>query len=169
MKSFRWVLLFSLFVAITACGEGNSQVTVATESPAPDSPTPRSSPASTATPTSGAPADPGVIRGRLSYPGHSFPPGYEVCAELIADGTLTCTLDLTITDRVGVPPSYELTVPPGEYYVFARVNAAKGYYTEAVPCGLRVGCPSHKQIPVLVKPGEVVDGIDPQDWFTTVP
>ena len=63
--------------------------------------------------------------------------------------------------------TYELTVPAGEYYVVAYTLDGKlsAGYSAAVPCGLSVDCKDHTLIAVKVKTGEVVENINPQDWY----
>jgi hypothetical protein len=113
----------------------------------------------------------GVIEGPMSYPSDYLPNDLTVCAERIAGGAEYCT-DKKIKDkRSATGVGYKLSVPAGEYWVYATafsVPAMKGekaYYSEFVTCGLRNGCPSHKRIPVRVRAGETVTGVHPGDWY----
>ena len=112
----------------------------------------------TATPT----AQDGVISGALGYPSDQIPPQQVVAINL--DSGERHTVD-TALDQT----TYSLPVPAGSYHVIAYVLADDsdygGGYTELVLCGLRADCPSHELIPVVVAPGETVDGIDLTDWY----
>lgn len=117
------------------------------------------------TPKAEAPAF-GVIAGTLNYPSEGIPP-LRVCAiSMVNSSVYRCVR--TKTDqkvyRIG-------RVRPGSYHVMAYVREgawgvpqhAAGY-TRAVTCGLKAGCDDHALIPVEVRPGKLVRGIDPQDW-----
>lgn len=61
-------------------------------------------------------------------------------------------------------------VPAGTYQVFAYVDPSggpelAGGYTQAVPCGLKASCSDHSLLPVAVRPGQVVSGVDVSDWY----
>jgi len=110
----------------------------------------------------------GTIEGSLGYPGGSIPEDMMVCAENIITKkqywTSTHIKDNKYTYGIG----YKIEVPVGTYYVFATLPNWKdyrAYYSEFVTCGLKVECPSHDPIPVVVKAGETITNIDPQDWY----
>ncbi len=107
----------------------------------------------------------GFIRGLLSFPSEFIPDDMEVCAEPIGAGTEICTTE-HIAGARGY--TYELEVPAGSYYVYAVVPSYnpnyKAYYNEFVACG-EWGCDDHTPIEVEVEAGEIVEGIDPGDWY----
>ncbi len=112
------------------------------------------------------PAGPdGTVEGELSYPSDYIPPDMQVCGEEVGSKRLTCSSRKT-RQRGGM--RYVLSLPPGEYLVFAQTKDAPGqraYYSEFVVCGLDAACKSHKPIAVAVPPGTARKGIDPQDWY----
>jgi hypothetical protein len=103
----------------------------------------------------------GIIRGRLSYPSE-FIPAQRIVAFDAA--TLAFVADVTTAEGQG---TYELTVPAGDYYVVAYVldGGLGAGYSEMVPCGLLYTCTDHSLIPVHVGAGDIVEDIDPQDWY----
>jgi hypothetical protein len=106
-------------------------------------------------------AQTGVIRGHLSYPSEYLPAQRIVAFDA---ATLAFVADVTTAEGQG---TYELTVPAGDYYVVAYVldGGLGAGYSEAVPCGLLYTCTDHSLIPVHVGAGDIVEDIDPQDWY----
>jgi hypothetical protein len=107
----------------------------------------------------------GTIAGEVSYPSDYIPPGLRVCAEDVSSGSSSCD---AIFFEEGERRLYEMRVPPGRYrvYAFNPDNPTfRGYYSEAVLCGLDVSCPVHDPIVVDVAAGEVEQSINPQDWY----
>jgi len=104
----------------------------------------------------------GVITGYISYPGQEIPNDLKVCAINIETGRKFC---VQYTDTVY--HSYTIKVPEGIYYVYATTNKfeKKAYYTEFVKCGLKIDCPSHEKIKILVKSNDTIKNINPQDWY----
>ena len=114
-----------------------------------------------------------VITGSLGYPSEFIPENMEVCAvEVIGQGAHCSNehlKDKAYTYGVG----YRLTLPAGEYYVYAYVpnqpdatgQTYKAYYSEFVTCGMEVSCSGHEPIKVTVRQGEIVSNVDPQDWY----
>jgi hypothetical protein len=106
----------------------------------------------------------GRIVGDVSYPSDYLPDDLKVTAVPVNKGRTFST-----TKRRG--SEYSLSLPAGEYYVYATTNATpnmtgyKAYYTEFTTCGSSVDCPSHKKIVVSVKPGKTTYKVDPQDWY----
>lgn len=113
-----------------------------------------------------APSGPnGSVEGELSYPSDYIPADMQVCGEEVGSKRLTCT-SRKINQRNRT--RYVLSLPPGEYHIFAQTKDAPGqraYYSEFVTCGLNAACKSHKPIAVALPPGVVRKGIDPQDWY----
>ena len=110
---------------------------------------------------------PGKIHGKLSYPSEMIPEDMVICAENPESARSFCTGDRVMN---GEEPTneYELEVPAGVYQVFAYLPAnpsTRAYYSEFVTCGLLATCPSHTPIEVTVKSGEVVNDVDPGDWY----
>jgi len=62
-------------------------------------------------------------------------------------------------------------VLPGTYIVYAWLDDGKmgGTYSKAVPCGLTASCTDHSLLPVQVKAGQDVAGIDVCDWYGPLP
>jgi len=127
-------------------------------------------------PGAAAAPQPGVIEGALSYPSEFIPPDMTICAENLATKQLHCTNKHLKAKKYQYKVGYKLTVPPGDYHVYAylpdpaRYGAEyskdyRAYYSEYVKCGMTEKCPSHAPIVVKVKSGETVSGIDPQDWY----
>jgi hypothetical protein len=104
---------------------------------------------------------PGLIRGHLSYPSE-FIPAQRVVA--FDTGTMAVVNAVITADGQA---EYELTVPPGDYYIVAYLldSGMAAGYSQMVPCGLSVGCTDHSLIPVHVGPGAVVEDINPGDWY----
>ena len=69
--------------------------------------------------------------------------------------------------------SYQLDhLPPGTYHIVAYVlpggmytGGLPGGYTKMVPCGLGYSCNDHTLIDVIVTPGNVTTGVDPNDYY----
>jgi hypothetical protein len=119
---------------------------------------------------------PGVIEGSLSYPSDFIPPDMTICAENLATKQIYSTSQHLQGKKYTYKVGYKLTVPPGEYHVFAQLpDPAKygadypkdyrAYYSSFVKCGMRVNCLDHTPIVVKVKSGETASGIDPMDWY----
>lgn len=131
----------------------------------------------------------GVITGTLSYPSHFVPP-LTVYAVSVADQRVFFSVDKIFAAEAPPPaPDAALTytisgVAPGTYVVFAYRNDMPDdqggpalYSNFVVTCtqpssaGRPIGpgaCENtpaaHSLVPVTVRPGETVSGIDPQDW-----
>jgi len=110
----------------------------------------------------------GTIAGTLSYPS-DYIPALIVCAEPSAGGEPICK-----TFSEAPNGSYSLRVPPGSYFVYAKLadpNEApsyadyRAYYTEHVKCGFQAECQDHSKIAVTVKPGKTVKKVVPADWY----
>lgn len=93
-----------------------------------------------------------------------------VCAQTIDNENVQFCVSVSAIEK-----DYELLVPNGEYYVFAKIQgdaeaeAYKAYYTEFVECNQKAedrcsSSLSEKKIPVLVDPAQTVDNVDPADW-----
>jgi hypothetical protein len=119
---------------------------------------------------------PGVIEGSLSYPSEFIPDDMTICAENLATQHIYSTDKHLKGKKYKYKVGYKLTVPPGDYHVFAQLpDPAKygasypknyrAYYSEFVKCGITENCPSHAPIVVKVKSSETVSGIDPMDWY----
>jgi hypothetical protein len=121
--------------------------------------------------TSPAVSSNGTIEGSLGYPSEGIPTNMMVCAETLQAVKVVCTSTQLKDPKYQYGVGYNLEVSPGSYYVYAQVpgNNYKAYFSEFVPCGLSVNCPSHEPIEVKVSAGATVTGIDPQDWYNTAP
>lgn len=90
-----------------------------------------------------------------------------VCVETLQKVKVTCTSTQISDSKYQYGKGYKLKVSPGSYYVYAQLpdGVYKAYYSEFVPCGLSINCPSHEPVEVEVSAGETVTGVDPQDWY----
>lgn len=111
-------------------------------------------------------ANAGNITGSLSFPGEEIPE-MMVCAETIGSTAEFCTDERLEDEEFTYGVGYNLAVPAGSYYVYAKLpnDSYKAYYSDFVTCGLSVDCPSHQSISVTVNAGETVENVDPQDWY----
>lgn len=119
-------------------------------------------------PTAHAPGEgSGEISGILSYPSEQFPPEMQVCAISTKNyTTIICTKDFEETSNPQYSRGYSMTLPSGEYLVYAEANNTTGFFSEFVPCGMDVNaCTSHKPNVIEVKDGEKLVNVNPQDWY----
>ena len=104
-------------------------------------------------PGAAAAPQPGVIEGSLSYPSEFIPDDMTICAENLATKKLYCTHKHLKAKKYQYQVGYKLTVPPGDYHVYAylpdpaRYGASyskdyRAYYSEFVKCGMSADCPS---------------------------
>lgn len=132
---------------------------------------PEASPSPSATPA--GTAGRGTIRGSVGFPSE-FAPSQIICAELTTSASTKYCTDYA--GGTGTSLGYSLTVPAGTYYVYARLKSAEGaypqtyraYYNEYVTCGMEASCAAElhdNYIPVTVKVGSTVTGINPTDWY----
>lgn len=117
----------------------------------------------------------GKISGSLSYPSEMLPE-MGVCVATIDNQELYCTYEMIASEVYTYGYGYEVSVPPGDYYVFAHLvddsnrkvgytNEYKAYYSQFVNCGMDISCTSHDPIKVTVGSKEHVTRIDPIDWY----
>lgn len=108
----------------------------------------------------------GTITGSISFPSEVIPP-MEVCAEDIATKEQICSDQMLKDPKYQYGVGYEITVPAGEYHVFATLpnDPYQAYYNEFVKCGLKATCTSHEPVSVKVSAGQTITNIDPQDWY----
>ncbi|MGD8405636.1 MAG: hypothetical protein PVJ21_18400 [Anaerolineales bacterium] len=103
----------------------------------------------------------GSVTGSLSYPSEFIPPlrvfAFQVGSE---NYFYVDTAENQITYQID-------NLPTGYYKVVAYRMDGKlaGGYTQAVPCGLSVECNNHDLLDVPVNIGQVVNDIDPADWY----
>ncbi len=115
----------------------------------------------------------GYIEGNVGYPSEGVPSDMKIYAENISTGKTYVTLlsDLNDPNTFTEETKYSIKVPVGSYYVYSMTSHVKGrenyraYYSEAVTCGLKVKCQSHKPIKVSVKASRTTSNIDPLDWY----
>jgi len=160
----RWVLLIVILVVLVALA------LVAAENNAPASFTGKM----------------GTISGSVSYPSDVIPDGLAVCAENISTKEQVCTGGFNMLEETGdgfikherftYGIGYQLAVPAGTYLVFAQVPGFgedfRAYYSEFVlfcmdefvPDDL-VNCDDHSPIELEIKNGDVVEHVDPGDWY----
>jgi hypothetical protein len=114
----------------------------------------------------------GSIYGMLTYPSEGIPP-LSVVAFRLEDGAIR------YIDTAGSPTVlyYEFELPIGTYNVVAYCKPGPnsgpgpilaGGYTQAVLCGLKIGCNDHTLIPVIVAAGSITMNIDPGDWYVSL-
>jgi len=114
-------------------------------------------PSFTVTPT----VEPGSISGRLSYPSEFIPPQRVVAFQVNG-------YNYRYVDTMQNQNIYHITgLAPGIYHVVAYIlgGGLAGGYTQAVPCGLSVGCVDHSLIDVTVEAGKDTPYINPGDWY----
>ncbi len=143
-----------------------------TESP-PGPPTPTVTDASGATESPEATASPeaeaGVIRGEVLFPAPtSETPPFRV----VAFDQNSAAFYYTVT-RKGSPEFELKDLPPGDYVMVAYIIPSPGNrqpdwsagFSEAVLCGLGDECTNHSLVVITVAAGEIVEGINPGDWY----
>jgi hypothetical protein len=109
---------------------------------------------------------PGSISGRLCYPGSGIPPMTIYAVEQ------TTGRSSKVRSKGPTETRYRIEgVLPGTYVLYAWLDdgALGGSYSKAVPCGLSADCTDHSLIPVTVKTGQDVTGIDVCDWYGPPP
>ena len=81
-------------------------------------------------------------------------------------------VEIAYTDTAAGQNSYSIDLPAGTYHVVAYSKGGDGFtagtaggYTEAVPCGLTAACNDHRLILITVKPGDKLNGINPNDYY----
>lgn len=138
--------------------------------------TPSPTVAASPSPATPSPAAPGTITGGLAYPSEFIPP-LTVYAISVAEPRTFFSVDTPRYPLSSGPtpaqPTYEITgVAPGTYYVLAYRNdqaplaeERPGVYSQYVLCGGRTSCTDHSLVPVTVRAGETVRGIDVSDWY----
>jgi hypothetical protein len=107
----------------------------------------------------------GIVSGSLSYPSDHIPEDMGVCAQRIDNLEMTTCTGQIKDSKFQYGVGYELSLDPGNYYVYAFLGSTKAYYTEFVLCGLKAECKSHTKVPVVVTAGSRQDSILPQDWY----
>lgn len=110
-----------------------------------------------------------TIEWGLGFPSEWIPPTMEVCAKNTATQEITCTNTHIKDAKYYNQTGYMIKVPAGTYTVIANIpgnTSFYGLYSEFVPCGLRIECPSHELIPVTVTAGQTVSDINPVDWYS---
>jgi hypothetical protein len=129
-------------------------------------------PEPTTTPTTSEPTwnenlNKSVIEGSIGFPSEVIPDNMIVCAETLEKTPVLCTSTQISDSKYQYGKGYLLEISPGSYYIYAQIPGQdyKAYYSEFVTCGFLANCPSHNPIPVEVKSGEKVTGINPQDWY----
>lgn len=103
----------------------------------------------------------GLIRGDLSYPSDWIPDDLKICWRNLSTEESDC-------EKPSGERSYELSLPEGEYYVWARRESDtsfRGFYSAASKCGLSVDCLSHRPLAVPVLEDQITTGVDPSDWY----
>lgn len=114
-------------------------------------------------PVDPTPDDTGGISGRLGYPSSFIPPLRVVAFNL--DTGEYFDVDTEVNQS-----HYEITgLPPGTYHVVAYVQEMgpdiAGGYSEFVLCGLSVDCQDHQLVDVIILAGQVVEDVDPVDFY----
>ena len=128
--------------------------------PFPQMPTP------TGAATAPAVAADGGISGSLMYPASGIPALRIVAFQVGGSAYYSVTTNLGQS-------IYELDhLPPGTYHVVGYplpgggfMGGPPGGYSQMVPCGLQAGCADHTLIDVVVTPGNVTTGVNPNDYY----
>ncbi len=102
----------------------------------------------------------GTVQGELMFPASGIPALRIVFFN--PDGSVAAYTDTTAGQN-----TYSMDMPVGTYTVVAYSveGGVAGGYTQAVPCGLQYGCDDHTLIPITVKAGETLTGINPNDYY----
>ncbi|TAK14067.1 MAG: carboxypeptidase regulatory-like domain-containing protein [Anaerolineae bacterium] len=102
----------------------------------------------------------GTVSGRVCYPSSGIPP----MTLYLSDPAQAILISLDIAQNQS---EYTTDVPPGSYTAFAWLPdfSYGGSYSQAVPCGLSVGCEDHSLIQFNVAAGASTTGIDVCDWY----
>ena len=103
----------------------------------------------------------GTITGDYSYPSDYIPDDINACASNVETNEMHCD-----SRRNG--DEFSLVVPPGKYRIWAETSDWPGYrayFSEAVRCGLSVGCDDHSPVVINLEPGETINGVNPHDWY----
>lgn len=116
----------------------------------------------------------GKISGSLGYPS-DYIPEMGVCAENTDGQDMYCTYEVLEDDDYTYGYGYEVSVPPGDYNVFAHLvdpetsigytDEDRAYHSRFVKCGMGAECSDHKPIKVEVERYQHVTGINPIDWY----
>ncbi len=110
----------------------------------------------------------GTIQGSLSYPS-DYLPSLIICAQNTQNTNNKYCLQSKVQQR-----QYSIQVSPGQYYIFAsdialegtkNFYAVTGFYSRFVTCGLNNKCKDHTPIAVTVKAGQVINSVDPKDFY----
>jgi len=107
----------------------------------------------------------GKISGYLIYPSNFIPEDLGVCAQRIDNQSLVFCTEQIKDKKYQNGVGYEMSLDPGNYYVYSFLGDNRAYYTEFVLCGLKAECQSHTKIPVTVSAGSSQDNILPHDWY----
>ncbi|OGK61598.1 hypothetical protein A3G67_01385 [Candidatus Roizmanbacteria bacterium RIFCSPLOWO2_12_FULL_40_12] len=105
----------------------------------------------------------GEISGVLGFPSEGIPP-LSVYAIDTKDGS-----DFFFIQTAQNQSNFTIEdVEPGTYYVVAYTEDSKlsGGWSKMVPCGLSADCKDHSLIPVEVKEGKSITGIEVRDWYS---
>lgn len=114
--------------------------------------------------------DSGEISGKLTYPSDYIPLDMVLCVE--SPSRVVCSNSKSKSGFIfRIKPnaaSYRITLPVGNYYIYALTNEMRGvkaYYNEFVRCGMNVQCKSKRKIQLVVKAGKPIRGIMVGDWY----
>lgn len=102
---------------------------------------------------------PGLVTGRICYPGDYIPSLVAYFKEVNSDQLQKLQLTANKT-------SYQVKLQPGEYVAYAWATSFQegGMYTKAVLCGLTSECTDRSPQPFIVSAGRTTPGIDLCDW-----
>lgn len=117
----------------------------------------------TPTPATGAN---GAISGTLMYPASGIP-ALRIVAFRVDSGAY-----YHVDTSLGQATYLLDQLPPGTYHVVAYPLPGGGFaggppggYSQMVPCGLQAACTDHSLVDVVVSPGHVTGGVDPNDYY----
>jgi hypothetical protein len=111
------------------------------------------------TPAAGAP---GAIMGKLAYPAEAVPALQVYAIEVAGPNVYSVRTNFN-------QQTFTISgIAAGAYYVVAYWDSAPtmaGGYSQYVLCGLSARCTDHSLVPVVVAPGETVQGVRVEDWY----
>lgn len=108
-------------------------------------------------------ADYGTVTGKLAYPTPDNKFEMVVCGYNLDNDKIICSEGIRNL-------TYSFKLPTGNYFVYSRTNESNSFkgkaYYNVLECRTGPGCPARpKPATVIVKPGKIIEGVNPTDWY----
>jgi hypothetical protein len=108
-------------------------------------------------------SDYGTITGKLTYPSPDSKFEMVVCGYNLDNDKILCSEGIRSL-------TYSFKLPAGNYFVYARTNESNSFkgkaYYNTLDCRSGPGCPAKpKPATVVIKPGKIIEGVSPLDWY----